>query len=388
MPGLPRSPMLQQGQEEELLWRLLLEDSENKQQGSREALKNEPLIDTMSDAGMNYDVARQSVDRMGKSATFGQEQAMATQARQAEEERRKEFERQQQEAIKRLQDQQKQWQEQLQRQYGGSTGFYGQPFTGEAYQIAQLARMAGFPESEIATAVAVAMAESGGRADAVNSSNRNGSIDRGLMQINSIHKGLLSQYDPFDPLQNMQMAYQIWKNAGGKWTPWSAYNNGSYQKFSQIGIQGASYIQPANIDPYLSSGANGLRSAIVDRAQQYLGLPYIWGGTDLSKGVDCSGLVQSVYKQFGIQLPRVSRDQSMAGVRTSISKLLPGDLVAFSPDLSNASVNHIAIYMGNGMILESPQKGGHVQIKALPKYASVFGVHLPNLDRGSNGFPF
>lgn len=79
--------------------------------------------------------------------------------------------------------------------------------------------------------VAIALAESGGRTQALNTSNRNGSTDHGLFQINSVHKALLEQYDWKDPVQNAKMALRIYRDAGSKWTPWSVYKSGSYRKF-------------------------------------------------------------------------------------------------------------------------------------------------------------
>lgn len=91
--------------------------------------------------------------------------------------------------------------------------------------IAGLAANAGFPPGEIATAVAIALAESGGRADAVGH-NTNGTTDRGLWQINSIHN---VSGNVFDPATNAAAAFSIWKaSGGGSWRPWSTYNNGSY----------------------------------------------------------------------------------------------------------------------------------------------------------------
>lgn len=94
-------------------------------------------------------------------------------------------------------------------------------------QIAGAALKAGFPENEIVTAVAVALGESGGNRNAEHK-NGNGSIDRGLWQINSIHKfnGDWGNQDV-----NAQMAFKVWQGAGGKWTPWSVYNNGRYRIF-------------------------------------------------------------------------------------------------------------------------------------------------------------
>ncbi|WGL51957.1 transglycosylase SLT domain-containing protein [Nocardioides sp. BP30] len=104
-----------------------------------------------------------------------------------------------------------------------------------------------------------------------------------------------------------------------------------------------------------SSGATG--SDVVTDARRYLGVPYLWGGTDPSKGLDCSGLVQQVYGDLGIDLPRVSRDQ--AGVGTSVGSLAdaqPGDLLFFG-----SPIYHVAIYEGDGMMIEAPHTGQSVK---------------------------
>lgn len=98
-------------------------------------------------------------------------------------------------------------------------------------QIADAMRKAGWPESAIPVGVAVAMAESGGNPKAVNRKNRNGSVDYGLFQINSVHGKLLKTGNPYDPVDNARMALAVYKGSGNKWTPWVAYKSGSYRKF-------------------------------------------------------------------------------------------------------------------------------------------------------------
>lgn len=97
-----------------------------------------------------------------------------------------------------------------------------------AQQIAGYAKAAGFPPNEIATATAVALAESGGETTATNK-NTNGSTDYGLWQINTIHGQLLNQGDKFNPLDNAKMALTVFARAGNKWTPWTVYKSGAYR---------------------------------------------------------------------------------------------------------------------------------------------------------------
>ena len=97
---------------------------------------------------------------------------------------------------------------------------------------------------------------------------------------------------------------------------------------------------------------------VVSAAVKYLGVPYKWGGTNPSTGLDCSGFVQRAYADVGVSLPRVSRDQATVGTEVaSLDQARPGDLVAFGQP-----VDHIAIYAGNGKIVQAPHTGDVVSI--------------------------
>lgn len=104
--------------------------------------------------------------------------------------------------------------------------------------------------------------------------------------------------------------------------------------------------------------ATATQQAVIDDAKRYLGVPYLWGGTDPSKGLDCSGFVQRVYGDLGVQLPRVAADQAHQGTEVaSLADAQPGDLLAFG-----SPVHHIGIYTGNGEMIEAPHTGDHVKI--------------------------
>ena len=72
-----------------------------------------------------------------------------------------------------------------------------------------------------------------------------------------------------------------------------------------------------------------MRAAIVAEAQSYAGLSYVWGGTSLEKGVDCSGLTMRVYEKFGISIGRTTRQQAVNGTEVDVSRMQPGDLVFY-----------------------------------------------------------
>lgn len=107
-------------------------------------------------------------------------------------------------------------------------------------QIAGLAKSAGFPDNQIATAVAVALAESSGRIDAVGGPNFNGSYDYGLWQINeSAHPEKFRQWPNWWTATNASMAFAVWSEAGKRWTPWSVFNSGAYLMYMPRGTAAA-----------------------------------------------------------------------------------------------------------------------------------------------------
>ena len=97
-------------------------------------------------------------------------------------------------------------------------------------------------------------------------------------------------------------------------------------------------------------GVSDVRVDLVNFAKQFLGNPYVWGGTSLTNGADCSGFVQSVFKNYGVSLPRTSSAQSTTGTKISLSEAQPGDLVFYA---KNGRVNHVAIYIGNGQVIHA-----------------------------------
>ena len=111
--------------------------------------------------------------------------------------------------------------------------------------------------------------------------------------------------------------------------------------------------------PSSSSGGN----AVYDTATDYLGLKYVWGGASLTKGADCSGFTQQIYKKFGVSLPHKASYQAKMGTKiTSKSDLQAGDLVFFG---SKNNITHVGIYGGDGKFIESPHTGASVRVSKL-----------------------
>ncbi len=99
---------------------------------------------------------------------------------------------------------------------------------------------------------------------------------------------------------------------------------------------------------------------IVDSAKKYLGVPYVFGGTT-SAGIDCSGLVQRAYGDLGISMPRIASDQAAVGTAVpSLAQAQPGDVLAFGQP-----AYHVAIYLGNNMMIAAPEPGENVKIQSV-----------------------
>ena len=105
-----------------------------------------------------------------------------------------------------------------------------------------------------------------------------------------------------------------------------------------------------------------LRSRVVNYAMQFLGNPYVWGGTSLTKGADCSGFTMSVMKNFGISLPHYSGDQAKRGTRIKSSQMRPGDLIFYGN--SRGKINHVAMYIGNGQIIHAASRRSGIKISS------------------------
>lgn len=102
---------------------------------------------------------------------------------------------------------------------------------------------------------------------------------------------------------------------------------------------------------------------ISNYAQKFVGNPYVHGGTSLTKGADCSGFTQSIYKKYGKSLPRTVSAQAKVGTKVSFSNLQPGDLVFYSN--GGSTPTHVAIYIGNGKVIHASNPRDGIKISTV-----------------------
>ncbi len=107
-------------------------------------------------------------------------------------------------------------------------------------------------------------------------------------------------------------------------------------------------------------GVSDVRVELVEYAKQFVGNRYVWGGTSLTKGADCSGFVLSVFKKFGVSLPHHSGSQANYGTKISAGELQPGDLIFYGN--SRGSINHVAIYIGGGQVVHASNERTGIKI--------------------------
>lgn len=115
-----------------------------------------------------------------------------------------------------------------------------------------------------------------------------------------------------------------------------------------------------SLDEIAASNAASLRSRIVNYALQFVGNPYVWGGTSLTNGVDCSGFTMKVLQNFGVSLPHYSGSQAQMGKGIKSSEMRPGDLIFYAG--SNGRVNHVAMYIGNGQVVHAASRKSGIKI--------------------------
>lgn len=136
---------------------------------------------------------------------------------------------------------------------------------------------------------------------------------------------------------------------------------------------GLSSLSSLAVDGRFGGAVTG--SDVVSEAERFVGTPYVWGG-ESPTGFDCSGLVQYVYGQLGVTVPRTSEEQATAGTPVAgLATAKPGDLVFFAgSDGTAASPGHVGIYVGDGMMIDAPYTGTDVQVQPVGAAGDVVAI--------------
>jgi len=183
------------------------------------------------------------------------------------------------------------------------------------------------------------------------SSNSSSSTQTGTVTASSlkVRKGAGTSYDVITTVSKGTKLTIT--GSSGNWYKISIKVDGS----TKTGYVSKDYVSIGSSSSGSSSGSSsntgsGSGSEIAEYALQFLGNPYVYGGTSLTNGCDCSGFVQSVFKHFGYSLPRTSAAQSESGTKISIDNVKKGDLLFYA---KNGTVNHVGIYIGDGKIVNA-----------------------------------
>lgn len=121
------------------------------------------------------------------------------------------------------------------------------------------------------------------------------------------------------------------------------------------------------------TASSALRNSMVDFAKQFLGNSYVWGGTSLTNGADCSGFVQSIYSEFGYSIPRVAEDQARFGMQIPAADAAPGDLIFYA---RNGYVYHVVMYIGDGQDIEAHSSARGIITNSVSYDSAVWAVRI------------
>lgn len=143
----------------------------------------------------------------------------------------------------------------------------------------------------------------------------------------------------------------------GEWLKVSIDGEEAYTKAEYVTVEEKLDTAITMSELMYGEGVSDIRVDLVEYAKQFVGNPYVWGGTSLTKGADCSGFVLSVFKNYGIKLSHSSRAQANEGTKIDVSEIKPGDLLFYGN--GSGTINHVAIYIGGGQVVHasSPKTG-------------------------------
>lgn len=137
--------------------------------------------------------------------------------------------------------------------------------------------------------------------------------------------------------------------------PVAAEQDQAFQVYTPDGLKWVEKSAVSFIDAEVPSG-----ETIIKEARRFIGLDYLWGGMS-AYGFDCSGFVHTIYKRYGVTIPRDAGDQFKSGTAISKEGLKPGDLVFFAHEKGKGDLHHVGFYAGDGMLLHSPQTGSPIE---------------------------
>ena len=146
------------------------------------------------------------------------------------------------------------------------------------------------------------------------------------------------------------------------------------QAAQQKKTQSQTSTQQTVSDTYDTSTSAAIRNAVVAYALQFVGNPYVYGGSSLTNGTDCSGFTMSVYAKFGYSLPHQSGSQSGCGTRVSLDSLLPGDLLFYSN--GGSGIGHVALYIGNGQVVHASTPSTGIKISSANYRTPICAVRI------------
>lgn len=131
------------------------------------------------------------------------------------------------------------------------------------------------------------------------------------------------------------------------------------KEFVEISFKLERAVKAEEVKADEAAGVSSVRASMVEYAKQFLGNPYVWGGTSLTNGADCSGFTMRIYEHFGYSIPRTSSAQSSHFTGISSSDAKPGDLFFYG---SNGRVNHVAMYIGGGQVIHASTERTGIKI--------------------------
>ena len=123
-------------------------------------------------------------------------------------------------------------------------------------------------------------------------------------------------------------------------------------------------------------GVTDIQMEVCEYALQFVGNPYVWGGTSLTRGADCSGFTLSVYRNYGVSLPHSSKAQANCGERIDFSELQPGDLVFYG----GKNIHHVAMYIGNGQVVHAQSANTGIVVSSMYYNTPTRAVRVLELD--------